>query len=218
MELSRREDVAVDLRVLDVLCRTLALMGHAADGRVLLGADCIARAALLGRSRRPRRSSLRLAPVGQTDARRRAGDRLSPGACGQHGDFPGADGGIRPYVSQGRIPDGDGDRSRRASLGARADGPGKEGWKDGKGLWRAAFLFFSPARTIVGAGSSNGPFRTGSPCCSSGPGRCRGGSRFTPSSPSSVFWDFRSRLRGPPGSLPSSDESATPSLRRLRAP
>ncbi len=50
VELSRREDVAVDLPSFTILCRTLALMGHAADGRVLLAADYIARAALLGRS------------------------------------------------------------------------------------------------------------------------------------------------------------------------
>ena len=50
VELSRREDVAVDLPSFTILCRTLALMGHAADGRILTAADYVARAALLGRA------------------------------------------------------------------------------------------------------------------------------------------------------------------------
>ncbi|MFI5180899.1 MAG: hypothetical protein ACHQPI_05875 [Thermoanaerobaculia bacterium] len=50
VELSRREDVAVDLPSFTILCRTLALMGHAADERILTAADYVARAALLGRA------------------------------------------------------------------------------------------------------------------------------------------------------------------------
>ena len=52
VELSRREDVAVDLPSFTILCRTLALMGHAADGRVLLGRG-------LHRPRRPPRAAPR---------------------------------------------------------------------------------------------------------------------------------------------------------------
>ncbi|MGE5346438.1 MAG: hypothetical protein ACM3JH_10820 [Acidithiobacillales bacterium] len=49
VELSRREDAAVDLRVFTPLCRALALMGHAGDPRLLSAAGYVARAALLGR-------------------------------------------------------------------------------------------------------------------------------------------------------------------------
>ncbi len=50
VELSRRLDVAVDLSSFTILCRTLALMGHAADRRILTAVDYVARAALLGRT------------------------------------------------------------------------------------------------------------------------------------------------------------------------
>lgn len=50
VELSRREDAAVDLYSFTILCRTLALMGHAADRRILTAADHVARAALAGRT------------------------------------------------------------------------------------------------------------------------------------------------------------------------
>lgn len=49
VELSRREDAAVDLRSFVPVCRALALMGHARDSRLLSAATYVARAALLGR-------------------------------------------------------------------------------------------------------------------------------------------------------------------------
>ena len=49
VQLSRRDDAAVDLRAFGPLCRALALMGHAGDPRLLSAAAYVARAALLGR-------------------------------------------------------------------------------------------------------------------------------------------------------------------------
>ncbi len=49
VELSRRNDAAVDLPAFTALCRALALMGYAADPRLASAADYVARAALLGR-------------------------------------------------------------------------------------------------------------------------------------------------------------------------
>ncbi len=49
VELSRRQDAAVDLRVFTPLCRALALMGHAGSPPLLSAAGYVARAALLGR-------------------------------------------------------------------------------------------------------------------------------------------------------------------------
>ncbi len=50
VELSRGHDAAVDLPSFTATCRTLALMGHASDGKILAGADYVARSALLGRA------------------------------------------------------------------------------------------------------------------------------------------------------------------------
>jgi hypothetical protein len=49
VELTRHDDAAVDLPAFTALCRTLALMGYAADPRLASAADYVARAALLGR-------------------------------------------------------------------------------------------------------------------------------------------------------------------------
>ena len=131
MELSRREDVAVDLSSFTILCRTLALMGHSADGRISRPPTTSPAPPFSAAPRRPRRS-FSSPPFRRENARPSStGVSFSSGAGSRCGDPAARRPGSGPAFLSAGFPNGEETDLVGAPLGAGPHPP--EGAVDAAG-------------------------------------------------------------------------------------